>query len=279
MRTLLQILVRYSNFLVFVLLEVVAFLLIVNNNSYPRSSVLSTSNRMVAWQMEQLNSIKQYFHLRAENEQLMAENAELRNELVQFWNEQEQLMEDSVQANNAYEYAHLQMTYIPARVIEVSRHSNHNYLTINKGLRDSIAVGMGVRSKDGAVGIICTVSEHFALVLPIIHIQTRVSCRLKENNHIGTLEWSGGSWKKAQLKDIATHVPVNIGDSIVTSGLTASFPADIPVGKVLHTDVKEGNSYYTIEVELATDFHKLTTVQIISNALADEQQSLQPETR
>ena len=41
MQTLLKILQRYSNFLVFLTLEVAAFLLISLNNAYPRSSMLS----------------------------------------------------------------------------------------------------------------------------------------------------------------------------------------------------------------------------------------------
>ena len=55
MQNLLKILLRYSNFLVFIALEVAAFLLIGFNNVYPRSSLLSTANDAVAWQHKQLS--------------------------------------------------------------------------------------------------------------------------------------------------------------------------------------------------------------------------------
>ena len=81
MQNLLKILLRYSNFLVFIALEVAAFLLLSYNNAYPRSSFLSTANNVVAWQNEQITEIKSYFHLRSVNEQLAAENAALRNQI------------------------------------------------------------------------------------------------------------------------------------------------------------------------------------------------------
>ena len=61
MQTLLKILLRYSNFLVFIVLEVAAFLLLSWNNVYPRSSILSTANNIVAWQNEKISDITDYF--------------------------------------------------------------------------------------------------------------------------------------------------------------------------------------------------------------------------
>jgi hypothetical protein len=73
MQNLLKILLRYSNFLVFIVLEVAAFLLIGFNNPYPRSSLLSTANDAVAWQHETVSEINGYFSLRHQNELLAQE--------------------------------------------------------------------------------------------------------------------------------------------------------------------------------------------------------------
>ena len=75
MQTLLKILARYSNFLVFLFLEVVAFLLIAYYNPYPRSSMLSTANRLVAWEYETADEIGSYITLRQVNAHLAEENA------------------------------------------------------------------------------------------------------------------------------------------------------------------------------------------------------------
>ena len=81
MQNLIKILLRYSNFLVFIILEVAAFMLISRNNAYPRSSMLSTANAIIGWQHERLSNIGAYFSLRSQNELLAAENADLRNQL------------------------------------------------------------------------------------------------------------------------------------------------------------------------------------------------------
>ena len=95
MQNLLKILLRYSNFLVFIALEVAAFLLLSWNNVYPRSSMLSTANEFVAWQNEQMSEIQAYFRLRSQNEQLAAENAALRNQICSM---------DSAETENAIHY-------------------------------------------------------------------------------------------------------------------------------------------------------------------------------
>ena len=85
MHNLLKFISRYSNFLVFILLEVVAFLLIVHNDIYPQSSVLSTANRVVAWNYKVASDITGYFGLRTQNAELAEENVMLRNRLTTYF--------------------------------------------------------------------------------------------------------------------------------------------------------------------------------------------------
>ena len=82
MQSLLKILARYSNFLVFIILEVVAFLLIAYNSAYPRSSILSTANSIVAWEYEKIDELGSYLSLRQVNDELAQENTMLRNMLT-----------------------------------------------------------------------------------------------------------------------------------------------------------------------------------------------------
>ena len=150
MQTLLKILLRYSNFLVFLALEVAAFMLLSMNNVYPRSSIFSTANAFVAWQHEQISEMTAYFHLRSMNEQLAAENAALRNQICSM---------DSAQTGESFHY-------VPAKAVEMTTDRLHNYVTINKGSKDGIQRGQGVRNEDGVVGIIRTVGPNYSVVLP-----------------------------------------------------------------------------------------------------------------
>ncbi len=256
MQTLLKILQRYSNFLVFIALEVAAFLLISLNNVYPRSSMLSTANSFVAWQNEQVSNIRSYFNLRAQNEQLAIENAALRNQICAM---------DS----NAYRNP---FSYMSAVAVQMTTNELHNYITINRGSEDGIVRGQGVRNAEGVVGIIRTVGTHYSVVMPIINTRNRLSCRFTKNGYFGTLQWDGKDNRFAQLADVAAHMVVNPGDTIITSGLSPVFPEGIPVGIVENSVLKEGDSYHTIRIRLNTNFKQLKYVEVVRN---EDQQEIE----
>ena len=98
---------------------------------------------------------------------------------------------------------------------------------------------------------------------------------LYQNDYIGTLQWDGKDSRFALLADVATHMVVNTGDTIVTSGLSPVFPEGIPVGIVENSILKEGDSYYTIRVRLNTNFKRLKYVEVVQNAAQDELEELE----
>ena len=280
MQTLLKFILRYGNFLLFILLEVAAFMLVGWSNAYPRSSVLSTANRFVAWQYEVVSEVTGYFGLKGVNERLAAENAALRSQLENSgqWEESDadttKILSTNYKSPFKGDLEGPRIIYREGKVVQMTMNGMRNYLTVNRGEEDSVYEGMGVRNEEGAVGIVATVGKHYAVVLPIINIETHLSCRFLKNDYIGTLQWDGRDTRFAELADVATHLEVNIGDTIVTSGLSTSFPAGIPVGVVEDCRLDEGASYYTVRVRLATDFRRLRYIEMIDNEDMEEIQGL-----
>ena len=78
-----------------------------------------------------------------------------------------------------------------------------------------------------------------------------------------------------RLKDIARHVKIAKGDTIVTSTFSSIFPEGILIGTVLDFEAKEGDNFYTISVRLSTDFSNLSSVYIVENIMKGEQQLLE----
>ena len=261
MRNLIQILLRYSNFLIFLILEVVAFILICTSNEYQQSAVWSGANRIVAGMNNIQMTISEYFQLRAVNEQLAIENAQLKSELILLDNQ----LEKAEEKDSQYIYSHLNWEYIPAKVIDINTHQQHNYLTINKGTRDGIAVDMGVIGANGVVGIVSAVGEKYSLVVPVIHTKISISSRLKSNNQIGGTSWNGRDYRFVDLTEMARHVVVNKGDTVVTSGLTEVFPEGIIVGEVYETSLGQGDNYHQTKVKLSTDYKEIKYVQVLNN--------------
>ena len=90
MRNLLQFIARYSNFLIFLILEVVAFILITTTHPYQHSAVWSSANRLAAGTENIVTGIGDYFRLQQDNQRLAEENAELKNLLMAQANQLEQ---------------------------------------------------------------------------------------------------------------------------------------------------------------------------------------------
>ena len=269
MRNLLQLIVRYSNFLLLIGLEVVAFILIVRGNRYQYVAAAGAANAVTGSIQLATDNVASYFHLRADNAQLLEENARLNAEIMRLTNAQENANQTNetesrdYRVGDTYITSDLDYTFIPARVIAFSSDRHHNYLTLNKGSRDGITPDMGVIGKDGIVGVVQTVSTHFAVVAPVIHEGIYISSMIRKNNYMATLHWHMPDISKACLEDVARHVDIQQGDTIVTSGMSAIFPADMPVGVVSDVSLGEGDSYYDIDVQLATDFHSLRTVHVL----------------
>ena len=261
MKNLLQFLTRYSNFLIFLILEVVAFILITTSNHYQQSATWSAANKVVATIQQTTSNIADYFGLRKENLRLAEENAQLKAELMSAKN----MYEGVIERDSQYIYAHLDWDYIPAKVIGASMHKQHNYITINKGTRDGIDKDMGVVGPDGVVGIVSAVGEKYALVVPLIHTEMNISCRIQSNDYIGRTQWLGKDRTRLQLEDISRHITVNQGDTIITSGLTPVFPSGIAVGVVEQTDLTSNDNYHHITLKIATDYQKINYVQVINN--------------
>lgn len=268
MRNLLQLIVRYSNFLLLVGLEVVAFMFVVRGNRYQQVAVSGAANAVTAYVQGVCEDISSYFHLRSDNRQLLEENTRLYAELQRMINAQG----DSLPA---YTYADLDYSYLPAKVIAYSDDRHHNYLTLNKGERDGVEKDQGVIGKDGIVGVVRAVSTHFAVVAPVINEDLQISAMISKNGYMATLHWYTPNIHTAALEDVARHVDVAIGDTLVTSGIGAIFPANLPVGVISDVSIGEGDSYYDIDVELATDFRSLRTVQILQFAHREELDSIQ----
>ena len=123
MRNLLQFIIKYSNFILFGLLEIAAFVLLFTFSSYPRSSYVTSANRVSGELYKASDAITSYMHLGSENAALIEENARLLARIQELENELEPYAENDTArlypACNPYQYAHKAMRFIPAKVINI----------------------------------------------------------------------------------------------------------------------------------------------------------------
>lgn len=275
MRNLINFLIQYSVLILFLILEVISFSLIVKNQEYQKSVFLSSSNATVASFYEMSNSVVEFFKLKASNETLSEENTALKNEIIQLRNQLAAIKPEQKDSIRFHIPPEMEYKFISAKVINSSTNKLQNYITLNKGIRDGIKVDMGVVSDMGVVGIVKTVSDKFAVVIPILNDKIKINCKFTKSNYSGPLQWTGYNYQYASLNDIARHVKFALGDSLVTSGFTNTFPEGIPVGFIDNFNIKESDPYYTIRVKLAVDFRTLSHVKVIDYKNYREQRFLE----
>lgn len=81
MRNLVAFLLRYQGVLVFVLLEVVSLYFFLTNSSYQRAAAFNSANSYMGVLLARRTQITDYFRLAELNQQLLADNAQLRRQL------------------------------------------------------------------------------------------------------------------------------------------------------------------------------------------------------
>lgn len=272
MRYFLLLLNRSRVLILFLVLEVIALTWISSSRSYPRAAVKSKtaeiSGRFNTWGQEWRN----FLNLRIENEHLAKENAQLRaliDASILAQNYGADTIRDSVIGQH--------YTYIPAQVVNSSFLKVNNYILIDKGARSGLRSNMGVINNKGIVGVITSVSENFARVLPLIHPNISLSAALKNNGFYGPLKWDGKNYRQAQLYDIPRYAEVSQGDTIITDGRSNIFPPNIQIGTVISGSLQADQNFYRLEVELSTDFAKIDNVYVVKNLLSEEADSLMQE--
>ena len=81
-------------------------------------------------------------------------------------------------------------------------------------------------------------------------------------------------FRSAYVEEIPRHVEYQVGDTIVTSGYSTTFPEGIPVGTILNRVRSQDDSFFTFKVRLMPDFRSLSTVRVIKDIHKAEIDSL-----
>jgi rod shape-determining protein MreC len=244
---------------------VISITLIIQNNYYQNSSFINSTNDISGNLLTKLNNISQYFSLKEANRKLSEENAMLLTESKKYYIKTDNRIftHDDTLYKQQYEFA-------SAKVIRNSTNKRNNYLTLDKGSNQGIQVDMGVITSAGIVGIVKAVSPNFSSVMSVLNKETKISAKVKKNGHLGTVIWKGGNYRFGELIDIPTHVKPVLGDTIITSGFSNSFPEGIMIGTIVDFRIEKGDNFYTITIKFSTDFNSISYAYIIKNFMKTE---------
>ncbi len=271
MRNLLAFLAKYNHWFVFILLEVICFVLLFRFNNFQGSVYFSSANAVAGKGYEYNSSVTTFFNMSQSNKKLSERNLILEQQVRALTQYIATHHGDSLAMEQCQKQALAGFKLIPAKVIQSTINREDNLITIDKGKADGIHEDMGVACGTGVVGVVYMASDHYSIVLPVINVNSNISVMIRKRGYFGFLHWKGTPSDIAYVDDVPRHARFALGDYVVTNGYSSIFPPGIMVGKILHVFNSSDGLSYRVQLRLSTDFGKLRHVCVIDNsALKDK---------
>ena len=159
MQKIIYFLIRNKNFILFLALLTVSLAVNFNFNEYNRSKIMNSSNFIISSLYEVKFSVTKYLNLEYQNKLLIDENLKLKEIIYNSKN--------PIEISKKIE--EMDFDFIGSSVIKNSYTKTKNYITIDKGLIDSITIDNGVISSNGVVGIIDKSTSNYSRVISILN--------------------------------------------------------------------------------------------------------------
>ncbi len=265
MQALLFFLNKYGNILLFLILQTICLVLLIQFNPTRKSIFLKSSGGITAFVNSKFNGLTQYIGLPKALEAAQRSTAEelITHPAFQF----ERL---NGQAHYRDSLIGQQYALSPAKIVSNSVVKLDNYFTLNKGSEDNVVKDMGVVYNGSPIGVIIDTSPKYARAMSILNRNMRLSVVLEESNYFGILRWDGLDVRLAKLDNVPKHATISEGARIYTSGYSHIFPSGLFIGSIKRFRIKEGTNFYDITVELASDMANLRYGLVVTNFYKEE---------
>jgi rod shape-determining protein MreC len=199
---------------------------------------------------------------------LLQRNAELETQVADLQAQVVQLQENQADVKSLsdllnFERGRPELEYRAANVIGRDPSPYLHYLLLDRGSDDGIRKDMPVVTGNGLVGQVVEVTSVACKVLPIVDAASSVNARLLKSREEGVVvgQLAGG----LQLQYLSQKVTIDLGETVVTSGLGGHYPADIAIGAVNAVQKQDYEVLQRADLTPAVDFNRLEIVLIITN--------------
>lgn len=127
MKTLINVILRYHFFLLFLLLEGIALVIVISSDVEKKNVFFTSANAVSGYFNKKFNNWTAYFSLNKENEVLRNENIKLLNELEVLKSTQRKTLSFKPDTSGAYRYE-----FLEAEVIRNTVSKSKNFITLDK---------------------------------------------------------------------------------------------------------------------------------------------------
>lgn len=271
MRNVFLFLKRYSVLIIFLVLQGLALSMLFSYNRFHQTTYGIFSNEVAGSLNKRVNKVESFFTLSEQNQALRKQNAALLSYLpsgsvnpdTSFLVVSDTIAVDSLKSYRQYQY-------YDAKIISNSVFLQQNYIVLHRGSVQGIVSNMAVVGTDGLIGTVISVSENMAIVMSLLHRQSKVIAVLKKGSGLGEVTWDGKDPRFLVLSKVPKTIVVKKGDTVVSSPYSDKFPPGIPIGYVEKIDQDQETNTYKLKIRTAVDFYAVQHAYIVKNLLQEE---------
>ena len=199
-----------------------------------------------------IDSVHQYFLFK---KTLIQENHELQNKLYFLNNQillQENLILDNQELQNKLEIKEKYFDHsIIAKILKINYSGKNHHFLINKGESDQVQAGHIVVDDKGIVGQIIDVQTDRSTVKTIRSKDFYLTGYLMINSKPYQTLVQGNN-QNLTINYLSKNIPIQIGDSIFTTGDDMFIPEDVRIGKVAELQPSELKDFYKVIIKPAS---------------------------
>ena len=199
-----------------------------------------------------IDSVHQYFQFK---KTLIQENHELQNKLYFLNNQillQENLILDNQELQNKLEIKEKYFDHsIIAKILKINYSGKNHHFLINKGESDQIQAGHIVVDDKGILGQIIDVQTDRSTVKTIRSKDFYLTGYLMINSKPYQTLVQGNN-QNLTINYLSKNIPIQIGDSIFTTGDDMFIPEDLRIGKVAELQPSELKDFYKVIIKPAS---------------------------
>jgi rod shape-determining protein MreC len=150
---------------------------------------------------------------------------------------------------------------LAARVVGLDPSGWFKSIIINRGTRDGVSKGMPVIVPEGIVGQIVSPSYEYSKVLLVVDPSSSVDALVQRSRARGIVE--GNSEEYCRFKYVVRKADVQVGDTVISSGLDRLFPKGLPMGSVQAVAKNQSGIFQEVRVRPFVDFARLEEVLVM----------------
>lgn len=150
---------------------------------------------------------------------------------------------------------------LTAQIISKDVTTEFRSIRLNKGSQSGIQRGMAVVTHEGIVGKVLRTTADYADVITVLDNLSAIDSIVQRSRARGVLE--GATDWTCILKYVLRTDDVEVGDTIVSSGLDGIYPKGLLLGTVIKVSKKNYGITQEVEVKPSVDFSKLEEVLVI----------------